>query len=172
MSVKENGKRATILIIVVVFFLTSLATTGFVLYDALANQNKDEQASSQQSDDLSKLTAQGGSVEKTDITVGTGAEAVEGKSVTVNYVGTLKSDGTKFDSSYDRNEPFTFNLGAGEVIPGWEQGVVGMKVGGKRKLVIPSSLAYGEQQAGSIPPNSDLVFEIELLDVKDSQLTQ
>ena len=98
--------------------------------------------------------------------VGTGVEAVSGKSVTVHYTGTL-TDGTKFDSSKDRGEPFTFNLGAGEVIKGWDQGVVGMKVGGKRKLTIPSELGYGTQGAGGvIPPNATLIFEVELLDVK------
>ena len=102
----------------------------------------------------------------TDEKVGTGAEAVAGKTVTVNYVGTL-TNGTKFDSSYDRNQPFSFQLGGGQVIKGWDQGVAGMKVGGKRKLVIPPDLGYGAQGAGSsIPPNATLVFEVELLDVK------
>ncbi|OGM16063.1 peptidylprolyl isomerase [Candidatus Woesebacteria bacterium RBG_19FT_COMBO_42_9] len=101
-----------------------------------------------------------------DLTVGTGDEAVAGKKVTVNYAGTLE-DGTKFDSSYDRGAPFSFNLGAGEVIQGWDNGVAGMKVGGKRKLTIPSFLGYGERGAGdAIPPNSTLIFEIELLKVE------
>lgn len=100
-----------------------------------------------------------------DEAVGTGAEAVSGKKVTVNYVGTLV-DGTKFDSSYDHGAPFSFNLGAGEVISGWDQGVNGMKVGGKRKLVIPPSLGYGSQTVGPIPANSTLVFEVELLSVE------
>ena len=101
-----------------------------------------------------------------DIKVGTGEEAVSGKRVSVNYLGTLV-DGAKFDSSYDRGVPFSFNLGAGEVISGWDQGVVGMKVGGKRKLTIPPELGYGSAGAGAvIPPNSTLVFEIELLKVE------
>jgi len=100
-----------------------------------------------------------------DTVEGKGAEAVSGKAVTVHYTGTL-TDGKKFDSSLDRNEPFTFNLGAGQVIKGWDQGVVGMKVGGKRKLTIPADLAYGANAVGSIPANSTLVFEVELLDVK------
>lgn len=101
-----------------------------------------------------------------EITVGSGDTAVAGKSVTVNYSGTL-TDGTKFDSSYDRGQPFTFNLGAGEVIQGWDQGVAGMKVGGKRKLTIPSDLGYGAQGAGGvIPPNATLIFEVELLKVQ------
>lgn len=106
-----------------------------------------------------------GKLESTDEVVGTGDEAVSGKTVSVNYVGTL-TDGTKFDSSYDRNEPFEFKLGAGEVIKGWDQGVAGMKVGGKRKLVIPPDLGYGAQANGKIPANSTLVFEVELLAVK------
>ena len=101
-----------------------------------------------------------------DEKIGTGEEATAGKKVTVNYAGTL-TNGTKFDSSYDRNEPFIFNLGAGEVIKGWDQGVAGMKVGGKRKLTIPASLGYGETGAGGvIPPNATLIFEVELLKVE------
>lgn len=101
-----------------------------------------------------------------DEKVGTGTEATAGKKVTVNYVGTL-TNGTKFDSSYDRNEPFAFNLGAGEVISGWDQGVAGMKVGGKRKLTIPPELGYGAAGAGAvIPPNATLIFEVELLKVE------
>lgn len=101
-----------------------------------------------------------------DLRVGNGAEAINGKLVTVHYSGTL-TDGTKFDSSYNRNVPFDFTLGTGEVIKGWDLGVVGMKVGGKRKLTIPSSLAYGEAGAGDlIPAGATLIFEIELLKVE------
>ncbi|MBL7036780.1 FKBP-type peptidyl-prolyl cis-trans isomerase [Candidatus Microgenomates bacterium] len=100
-----------------------------------------------------------------DLEVGTGAEAVAGKSVTVHYAGTL-TDGTKFDSSVDRNEPFVFNLGAGQVIAGWDQGFNGMKVGGKRKLTIPASLGYGDAGAPPvIPGGATLIFEVELLEV-------
>jgi FKBP-type peptidyl-prolyl cis-trans isomerase len=106
-------------------------------------------------------------VEKEDLVVGTGAEAKSGSAVKVDYTGTLV-DGTKFDSSKDRGQPLSFVIGAGQVIKGWEQGVVGMKVGGRRKLTIPSELAYGrEGRPPSIPPNSTLVFDIELLFVVD-----
>ncbi len=105
-----------------------------------------------------------------DTKVGTGAEAVAGKKVFVHYTGWLYEGGNKgkkFDSSLDRGKPFSFPLGAGMVIKGWDQGVAGMKVGGKRTLIIPSALGYGARGAGSdIPPNSDLIFDVELLDVK------
>jgi FKBP-type peptidyl-prolyl cis-trans isomerase len=101
-----------------------------------------------------------------DLVVGKGAEAKSGDKVTVHYVGTLQSNGKEFDSSRKSGQPFVFPLGQGKVIRGWDQGVAGMKVGGKRKLTIPPSLAYGERGAGTIPPNSTLVFEVELLDVK------
>lgn len=101
-----------------------------------------------------------------DVKVGTGAEAVAGKTVTVQYVGTFE-DGKKFDASRDHgNDGFTFTLGAGQVIAGWDQGVVGMKVGGVRKLIIPPELGYGMNDYGPIPGGSTLYFEIELLAVK------
>ena len=100
-----------------------------------------------------------------DLVVGAGKEAVAGNRVTVHYVGAFL-DGTKFDSSIDRNESFVFNLGAGDVIQGWDEGVAGMKEGGKRKLVIPPDLAYGAGGSGPIPPNSTLQFEVTLLKVE------
>jgi FKBP-type peptidyl-prolyl cis-trans isomerase len=101
-----------------------------------------------------------------DLNVGTGAEAVAGKTVNVHYTGWL-TNGTKFDSSVDRGQPFSFSLGAGQVIQGWDKGVAGMKVGGKRKLTIPPELGYGARGAGRvIPPNATLVFEVELLGVR------
>ena len=112
-------------------------------------------------------------LQKQDVTVGTGAEARPGRPVKVHYTGWLYDAGTKdhrgkkFDSSKDHGEPFEFNLGAKEVIPGWDEGVAGMKVGGTRVLTIPPHLGYGARGAGGvIPPNATLVFEVELLDVK------
>jgi FKBP-type peptidyl-prolyl cis-trans isomerase FkpA len=104
-----------------------------------------------------------------DLVVGSGDVAAKGKDVTVHYTGWLLENGnqgTKFDSSKDRNDPFVFALGEGQVIKGWDQGVDGMKVGGKRKLTIPPEMAYGSRGAGGvIPPNATLVFEVELLGV-------
>jgi FKBP-type peptidyl-prolyl cis-trans isomerase FkpA len=98
-----------------------------------------------------------------DIAIGDGAAAVKGQTVSVHYTGWL-TDGEKFDSSKDRNDPFQFPLGAGRVIRGWDEGVQGMKVGGTRRLTIPPQLGYGAQGAGGvIPPNATLVFEVELL---------
>lgn len=99
-----------------------------------------------------------------DDVVGTGAEAKAGHHVLVHYTGTL-TDGKKFDSSRDRDQPFHFALGAGSVIRGWDEGVAGMKVGGRRTLVIPADLGYGSRGVGPIPANSTLVFDVELLDV-------
>ncbi len=105
-----------------------------------------------------------------DVKVGTGAEAKAGKTVVVDYAGWVDEGdrkGKMFDNSYDRGKAFTFNLGAGRVIKGWDEGVSGMKVGGKRTLMIPAKLGYGAKGAGSsIPPNSDLIFDVVLIDVK------
>lgn len=114
------------------------------------------------------------SLQSNDVKAGTGAEAVAGKAVAVHYTGWLYDEkaadkhGAKFDSSHDRGEPFEFTLGGGQVIQGWDQGVVGMKVGGQRTLTIPAAMAYGETGAGGglIPANATLVFDVELLDVK------
>ena len=111
-----------------------------------------------------RVTASG--LKITELNLGDGAEAAAGQTVVVHYRGTLEN-GKQFDASYDRVTPFSFPLGAGRVIKGWDEGVVGMKVGGKRKLVIPPDLAYGSRGAGGvIPPNATLTFEVELLDVQ------
>ena len=104
---------------------------------------------------------------KLDIKVGTGPEAKKGDILEVHYTGWLK-DGTKFDSSKDRNEPFVFPLGAGKVIKGWDKGMVGMKPGGVRKLTIPFEKAYGEAGRGKIPPRAELTFEVELLKIHNA----
>ena len=112
-------------------------------------------------------------LKKIDVKQGAGAEAVSGKPVVVHYTGWLydpsKPDqkGAKFDSSRDRGQPFSFPLGGGRVIKGWDEGVAGMKVGGQRTLIIPPAMAYGERGAGGvIPPNATLIFDVELIDVK------
>jgi FKBP-type peptidyl-prolyl cis-trans isomerase FkpA len=122
----------------------------------------------------SKMGANVTNLEKIDSTVGTGAEAIKGKTVVVHYTGWLydpnaaDKKGKKFDSSRDRPTPFSFALGSGQVIAGWDEGVPGMRVGGKRTLIIPSYMAYGRRGAGGdvIPPDATLIFEVELLEVK------
>lgn len=117
---------------------------------------------------LTKALSQTGTVKKLlidDVQMGTGTVATLGDAVAVNYIGTL-TNGTVFDSSYKHGTPFSFTLGAGQVIKGWDQGIVGMKVGGKRILVIPADLAYGNRAVGPIPANAPLVFAVELLGVK------
>lgn len=116
--------------------------------------------------DLDAMTQTASGLRYQDLVVGDGATAQAGDSVSVHYTGWL-TDGTKFDSSVDRDEPFTFHLGAGQVISGWDEGVAGMRVGGKRKLVIPPELGYGDRGAGGglIPGGATLVFDVELLEV-------
>lgn len=103
---------------------------------------------------------------KKELIEGSGPEAKSGDEVTVQYVGVLYKNGEEFDASWNRGEPFSFTLGGGEVIPGWDKGVEGMKAGGRRMLVIPPELAYGSEGVGPIPPESTLVFVIDLLSVK------
>ena len=116
--------------------------------------------------DTTKMTKAPAGLWYTDVTVGQGEPADAGRTVTVHYTGWLP-DGTKFDSSRDRGEPFAFTLGAGQVITGWDEGVKGMKVGGRRKLVLPPGLAYGDGGAPpAIPPGATLVFDVEVLKVE------
>jgi FKBP-type peptidyl-prolyl cis-trans isomerase len=118
----------------------------------------------------SKMSELPSGLKYTDTTVGTGTEATKGKKVSVHYTGWLYNNGTKgtkFDSSLDRGQPFGFALGAGQVIRGWDEGVAGMKIGGKRTLIIPPDLGYGARGApGAIPPNATLMFDVELLGVQ------
>jgi FKBP-type peptidyl-prolyl cis-trans isomerase len=112
---------------------------------------------------MTRITDSGLRIE--DVTEGSGTAATQGQRVSVHYTGWLEN-GTKFDSSKDRDEPFEFKLGAGQVIRGWDEGVAGMKPGGKRKLTLPPHLAYGDRGAGGvIPPRATLVFEVELLEI-------
>jgi FKBP-type peptidyl-prolyl cis-trans isomerase FkpA len=130
-----------------------------------------EQPTGRATADTSMNTKTDSGLEFKDLVVGTGAQASAGQQVTVHYTGWLQnpdgSAGKKFDSSLDRGQPFDFRLGAGQVIRGWDEGVAGMKVGGKRRLVIPATLGYGARGAGGvIPPNATLIFDVELLDVR------
>jgi FKBP-type peptidyl-prolyl cis-trans isomerase FkpA len=112
------------------------------------------------------MVTTGSGLQYVDLVAGSGREAHAGETAIVHYTGKL-TNGTKFESSKDRNEPFSFRLGAGHVIKGWDEGVEGMKIGGIRKLVIPPQLGYGSRGAGSaIPPNATLIFEVELLDLR------
>ena len=147
-------QKFTILIIPV---LVAFALSGM----AFAQDGTDTSAPTKV-EGKSKSTPSG--VEYWDIVVGTGATAVSGKTVGVHYTGWL-TNGKKFDSSVDRGKPIAFPLGAGRVIKGWDEGILGMKVGGKRQLRIPPQLGYGSSGQGAIPPNSILIFDVQLLAV-------
>lgn len=129
-----------------------------------ANQEPETQAEGEEQTMDPVTTASG--LQYQDLTVGSGAVAKAGDTVSVHYTGWLE-DGTKFDSSLDRNQPFVFTLGTGGVIQGWDEGVAGMQEGGKRRLTIPPELAYGSRGAGGvIPPDATIIFEVELLDIQ------
>ncbi|MBL7045029.1 MAG: FKBP-type peptidyl-prolyl cis-trans isomerase [Parcubacteria group bacterium] len=168
----KNEKTAVFVsLAVILFFFAAASVVGFVSKGRIADVDNENNSAS-----LGELTVETqkapeiidiNGMKIVDTIVGTGEEAVAGKVVTVHYTGTL-TDGTKFDSSVDRGQPFQFVLGAGQVIQGWEQGFAGMKVGGKRSLMIPANMAYGDRAIGAIPANSTLLFDVELLAV-DSQ---
>lgn len=152
------------------FFITliiSLVALGIFVYFIFGLYPQSPAAETPNSQSLEKTTPT--STEKItieDLTPGEGPEVKSGDTVRIHYTGTLVN-GTKFDSSYDHgSEPFETQIGVGRVIKGWDEGVVGMKVGGKRKLIIPPSLGYGAQDMGTIPPNSTLIFELELVEIK------
>jgi FKBP-type peptidyl-prolyl cis-trans isomerase len=152
------NKISTVLLVII---LILIAVAIYFLVRPESSVSQDQQSPNQQTS--TSYDIQGMKVEI--LTQGSGATAKSGDTVTVNYVGTLQ-DGTKFDSSIDRGQPFEFTLGQNSVIQGWELGVAGMKVGEKRKLTIPPELGYGSQGAGGvIPPNATLLFEIDLLGI-------
>ena len=144
------------------------------LLSTVAFQSVNAQPTAQGSGgEASKASAMPRQLQKIDVKQGNGSEAIAGKPVVVHYTGWLYDEskpdkkGAKFDSSRDRGTPFSFPLGAGRVIRGWDEGVAGMKVGGQRTLIIPPSLGYGERGAGGvIPPNATLIFDVELIEVK------
>lgn len=182
MSTKSKGTRTFIIFMVVLFAFSSLATSGLVIYQlAQGNGNDSEDIQQQLQDQLNQQNKEGklqgtklkdfkpgGAVKELkiiDTKVGDGAVVKEGADVVAHYTGAIVKDGTIFQSSHDSGEPVPFNLNG--VIPGWTKGVPGMKVGGIRRLIIPAELAYGDQSPSpDIPPNSDLVFDIELVSVK------
>jgi FKBP-type peptidyl-prolyl cis-trans isomerase len=146
-------KRLSLSSIVVLIAVTWILEGGTIMAESEKGTNAQE------------VTTSSG-LRYVDQVVGTGDAAVAGKTVSVHYTGLLEN-GKKFDSSVDRGQPFSFPLGAGRVIKGWDEGVQGMKVGGKRKLTIPSYLGYGSRGAGGvIPPNATLIFDVELLGVR------
>lgn len=137
---------------------------AFVIRDILNNTSQ-PQLTTETPSDATPVPVTDAKVQIEDIQVGTGEEVKSGDTIVMHYRGTLE-DGTQFDSSYDRGEPFVTQIGTGAVIQGWDQGVPGMKVGGKRKLTIPPELGYGSADMGEIPPNSTLIFEVELLEIR------
>lgn len=155
----------SIIIIVIIFAVLILITKSVKVSGGQETPTPSPTQTVQATQEPMNNSTPSASLKIEDVKVGTGVEAVPGKRVTVTYVGTL-TDGTKFDSSFDHGQPFAFNLGAGEVIKGWDEGVAGMKVGGKRKLTIPPSLGYGSANIPGIPPNSTLLFDIELVRVE------
>ncbi len=140
------------------------ATTLIAQADALKPVEKPVEKPAAKPAEKKDLTVTDSGLKYTDLVEGTGASPEKGQLVTVHYTGTLE-DGTKFDSSRDRNEPFKFKIGVGQVIKGWDEGVASMKVGGRRQLTIPPELGYGSRGIGPIPPNSTLLFDVELLNV-------
>ena len=151
--------------IVIIFIIAVVLGASFALFSrrpAVEEKSVEEKTETQVPESMEDSAG----LKIQDIKIGEGQEAKAGDTIFVHYTGTL-TDGTKFDSSLDRGEPLSFTLGMGQVIRGWDEGVTGMRIGGKRKLTIPPDLAYGERGVpGAIPPNATLVFEVELLEVR------
>lgn len=152
----ERNTFIALLIGVCAIVVAALFIFGIIGFPSASQDTETKQAMADKNVD-EKLVVE-------DITEGTGDAVVSGDEVVIHYNGTL-TDGTKFDSSYDRGEPFQTQIGTGQVIEGWDKGVVGMKVGGKRKLIIPPSMGYGDMEIPGIPAGSTLVFEVELLEI-------
>lgn len=164
---KNHHPRRQVISLLLTLVMASVALAGFSGCEdktASTQPGKTEEASAT-ANSTALRTVSG--IQMEDVREGSGTPAQKGDTVSVNYLGTLASNGQKFDSSYDRNEPFTFELGSGQVIEGWEKGIIGMKPGGKRILTIPPDKAYGENGAPPvIPPNASLKFEVELVEIK------
>ncbi|MGH7196594.1 MAG: FKBP-type peptidyl-prolyl cis-trans isomerase [Candidatus Saccharimonadales bacterium] len=164
---------------IIIWIIAVTMTIGFIgSYFIIIMQNNEQQQAvdnlqQQQADKYQvdssayKVSGDVTELQKVDLVVGTGEEVKPGDQVRVHYKGTVAQTGVKFDSSYDRGEPITFGLN--EVIAGWSEGVPGMKVGGKRRLIVPSDKAYGQQELPGIPANSDLVFEVELIAINPAE---
>lgn len=154
-------------LVIGIIVLAVIASVIYILFRQSAPDQENKTPQAAVSEDRVPSVVVGNELKIADIKVGTGAEARSGSTVSVQYTGTF-ANGVKFDSSYDRGKPFIFTLGQGMVIAGWERGIQGMRVGGKRRLLIPAPLAYGSAGSsdGGIPPNTPLVFEVELIEVQ------
>lgn len=184
---KWDATRIFILVIVVVFAVSSLALSAWVIWEQVTKKDSTSQTDETATGDTAangdctmstpaasalgvpevfKPSGDVTALETTDLMVGDGDAVAAGDCIVAKYYGTLASDGTMFDENYTKETGLQFQVGIGQVIPGWDEGLIGMKVGGTRRLVIPSDKAYGDQGSGSIPANSDLVFVVKLESIK------
>ncbi len=162
---KREAQRRRQRLILIIIAVAILVVIAYIVYNNFFQNEPTVSDTSAVADPNIELVTTDSGLQYQDLVVGGGPAAQEGDMVVVHYTGWL-TDGTKFDSSLDRGEPFTFTLGAGGVIKGWEEGIAGMQAGGQRKLIIPSELAYGASGRGAIPPNATLVFDVELLEIQ------